>query len=185
MNTIFLDRDGVINKDEGYVHNWDNFKFIDGSLKALQLLTKNSFNIIIVTNQSGIARGFYTEIDFQNLCSKFLKFCSQNKIKIMDTFYCPHHIDGVISKYIKSCKNRKPEPGMFYKASKLYNIKLKTCIMVGDNITDIIASNKVGIKENYLVDDKNKNFKSDINLNFKFKTNLLAATKEILKNKIN
>ncbi|MDC1210243.1 HAD-IIIA family hydrolase, partial [Pseudomonadota bacterium] len=96
MKTIFLDRDGVINEDSGYVHNWDKFKFIDGSLKALQLLTKNNFNIIIVTNQAGIAKGFYTEIDFKNLSSEFLRFCSQNKIKIMDTFYCPHHIDGVI-----------------------------------------------------------------------------------------
>ena len=184
MRTIFLDRDGVINEDFGYVYKWADFKFIDGSLKALQILTKNKFNIIIVTNQAGIAKGFYTEADFKKLSSKFLNFCLQKKIKIMDIFHCPHHIDAVIPEYIKFCKNRKPESGMFFKASKIYNIKLETCIMIGDNITDMIASNNAGIKENYLVGYKNKNFKPESNLNFRFKKNLLTATKEILKNKI-
>tara|TARA_B110000971_G_C19870600_1_gene435953 strand:+ start:111 stop:668 length:558 start_codon:yes stop_codon:yes gene_type:complete len=183
MRTIFLDRDGVINEDFGYVYKWADFKFIEGSLKALQILTKNKFNIIIVTNQAGIAKGFYTEADFKKLNSEFLIFCLQKKIRIMDIFFCPHHIDAVIPEYNKFCKNRKPESGMFFKASKIYNIKLETCIMIGDNITDIIASNNAGIKENYLVNYKNKNLKPESNLNFKFKKSFLTATKEILKNK--
>ena len=183
MRTIFLDRDGVINEDFGYVYKWADFNFIEGSLKALQILTKNKFNIIIVTNQAGIAKGFYTEADFKKLSSEFLNFCLQKKIRIMDIFFCPHHIDAVIPEYNKFCKNRKPESGMFFKASKIYNIKLETCIMIGDNITDIIASNNAGIKENYLVNYKNKNLKPESNLNFKFKKSFLTATKEILKNK--
>ena len=106
MRTIFLDRDGVINEDFGYVYKWADFKFIDGSLKALQILTKNQFNIIIVTNQAGIAKGFYTEADFKKLSSEFLNFCLQKKIKIMDIFFCPHHIDAVIPEYNKLCKNK-------------------------------------------------------------------------------
>ena len=73
MKTIFLDRDGVINENFGYVSKWSDFKFIDGSIEALQLLTKNKFKIIIVTNQSGIARGYYTVNDFETLTKNFSK----------------------------------------------------------------------------------------------------------------
>ena len=180
MKTIFLDRDGVINKDFGYVHKWDNFEFINGSLIALQNLTKNNFQIIIVTNQAGIARGLYTEIDLQILTTKFFNFCKKNKVKILDLMFCPDHIDGVIPKYTKCCNNRKPKPGMFIKASKRYNLELKSCIMVGDNITDIQASTSAGIIKNYLVDNKNKNIISTKKLNFKFKKNLFEASKEIM-----
>lgn len=182
MKTIFLDRDGVINEDFGYVHQWKDFKFIEGSLKALQLLTKNNFHIIIVTNQAGIAKGLYNEIDFKHLTSEFLNFCVNNKVKILDTFFCPHHIDGVIPKYSIACSNRKPESGMFLKASKLYDIDMKSSIMVGDNITDILASVNAGIKENYLVNNKKLNTDLEKKINFKIKKNLINVTEEILKN---
>ena len=103
MKTIFLDRDGVINKDFGYVNKWDQFKLINGTLKALQTLSKNNFNIIIVTNQAGIAKGFYTEEDFHTLTRKFEHFCLNNDIKILHTFYCPHNKDGIIKRYSKDC----------------------------------------------------------------------------------
>lgn len=180
MRTIFLDRDGVINYDFGYVNEWNNFKLIEGTLEALQILTKHNFNIIIVTNQAGIARGFYTEKDFKKLTHKFSKFCLLNHINILDTLYCPHHIDGTISKYIKNCYCRKPQPGMFFKASKLHNIKLETSIMVGDNITDLEASSNSGIKENFLVSSNYSKPHSSNELNFKIKKNLLAVTKYII-----
>ena len=180
---LFLDRDGVINEDLAYVHKLECFNFIPGIFALCKAALDKGYIIIVVTNQAGIAKGFYTEADFKKLSSKFLNFCLQKKIKIMDIFYCPHHIDAVIPEYNKFCKNRKPESGMFFKASKIYNIKLETCIMIGDNITDIIASNNAGIKENYLVNYKNKNLKPESNLNFKFKKSFLTATKEILKNK--
>ena len=180
MKTIFLDRDGVINEDFGYVHLWQDFNFIEGSLEALQLLTKNDFHIIIITNQAGIAKGLYSEIDFNNLTSEFLDFCINNEVKILDTFFCPHHIDGVIPKYSKACKNRKPESGMFLKASKKYDIDLKSSIMVGDNITDIMASTKAGIKENYLVNNTKLNTDIEKKINFKIKKNLLKVTDEII-----
>ena len=180
MKTIFLDRDGVINKDFGYVHKWDNFEFINGSLIALQNLTKNNFQIIIVTNQAGIARGLYTENDLQILTTNFFNFCSKNKVKILDLMFCPDHIDGVIPKYTKCCNNRKPKPGMFIKASKRYNLELKSSVMIGDNITDIQASTSAGIIKNYLVDNKNKDIISTEKLNFIFKKNLLEASNEII-----
>ena len=180
MKTIFLDRDGVINKDYGYVYKWDDFEFINGSLLALQNLTKYNFQILIVTNQAGIARGLYTEDDLQILITSFLNFCNQSKVKILDIMFCPDHIDGVIPKYTKCCNNRKPKPGMFIKASKIYKLELKSSIMVGDNVTDIQASTSAGIIENYLVDNKNKDIISTKKLSFKFKKNLFEASKEII-----
>ena len=180
MKTIFLDRDGVINKDFGYVYKWDNFKFINGSLLALQNLTKHNFQIIIVTNQAGIARGIYTEKDLQILTNNFFNFCNKNKVKILDLIFCPHHVDGVIPIYTKYCNKRKPNPGMFIKASKRYNLELKSSFMVGDNVTDIQASTSAGIIENYLVDNKNKDIVSTKKLNFIFKKNLLEASNEII-----
>jgi len=179
MKTIFLDRDGVINKDFGYVNKWNDFELIDGSLEALQILTKNNFNIIIMTNQAGIARGLYTENDFKKLTNQFKKFCVIHDVKILNTFYCPHHKDGVIKKYSKNCKNRKPSSGMFFKAAKLYNIDLKKAVMVGDNITDITASTNAGIKINYLI--RPNPTKEDLKSELKFivKLNLLSVTNEI------
>ncbi|MDB2700661.1 HAD family hydrolase [Alphaproteobacteria bacterium] len=179
MKTIFLDRDGVINKDFGYVNKWDDFELINGALEALQILTTNKFNIIIVTNQAGIAKGFYTENDFKKLTNQFENFCLNNNIKILHTFYCPHHKDGVIKKYAIDCKSRKPNSGMFFKAAKLYNIDLEKAIMVGDNDTDIAASKGAGIKTNYLI--KSNSTKEDLNnkVTFSIRENLLSIINEI------
>lgn len=179
MKTIFLDRDGVINKDFGYVHKWKDFELINGTLLALQILTKHNFNIIIVTNQAGIAKGFYSENDFILLTQQFEKFCLKNNIKILHTFYCPHHKDGVIKKYTKDCKNRKPSSGMFFEAAKIYNIDLKKAIMVGDNYTDITASRSAGIKTNFLI--KPNPTEDDLNnqVSFTIKDNLLSVTNEL------
>ena len=179
MKTIFLDRDGVINKDFGYVNKWKDFELLNGSLEALKILTKQNFNIIIVTNQAGIAKGFYTENDFKILTQKFESFCSINDIKILHTFYCPHHKDGIIKKFTKNCKNRKPNSGMFFSAAKLYNIDLTKAIMVGDKYTDIAASRSAGIKINYLV--KSNPSEKDLNnqIMFTVKENLLSVVNEI------
>lgn len=179
MKTIFLDRDGVINHDFGYVSKWKNFELIKGSLEALQILTENEFSIIIVTNQAGIAKGFYTENDFQKLTNDFEFFCLNNNVKILDTFYCPHHKDGTIKEYAKSCKNRKPNPGMFLDAAKLYNIELTKAIMVGDNITDMTASISAGIRKNYLVKPNLTKEKLSNKFKFTIKENLLSVTREI------
>ena len=179
MYTIFLDRDGVINEDYGYVNKWENFVFIAGSLEALQILSKNNFRIIIVTNQAGIARGYYTENDFKKLTNTFNNFCNKKGIRIHDTFYCPHHVDGVVKKYRKACNFRKPNSGMFLKAIKKYKINVRNAIMVGDKMTDIIASFNAGIKHNFLLNTKKKVKSSEIKINFEIRSELLSVVKEI------
>lgn len=179
MKTIFLDRDGVINKDYGYIHKWEHFVFISGSLRGLKILSEKNFRIIIVTNQAGIAKGHYTENDFKILTDTFNKFCKNKGIRIHDTFYCPHHVDGVIKKYVKACNYRKPNSGMFLKAIKKYRINVKDAIMVGDKITDLIASSNAGIEMNFLVNEKTKVSNSEIKFNIKIRPNLISVVKEI------
>ena len=91
MKALFLDRDGVINHDYGYVHTWDKFDFIDGSLDALYALSKLKIKIIIVTNQAGIAKGYYTESLLHKLHKKLDNFFTEKNIVVEDYFYCPHH----------------------------------------------------------------------------------------------
>jgi len=179
MNTIFLDRDGVVNEDYGYVNKWENFVFIPGSLEALQILSKNDFMIIIVTNQAGIARGYYTEKDFEKLTNTFNNFCEKKEIRIHDTFYCPHHVDGVVKKYRKACNFRKPNSGMLLKAIKKHKINLRNAVMVGDNIKDLIASSNAGIEANFLVNKKKQEPSSAIKINYEIRANLLSVVKEI------
>ena len=179
MKTVFLDRDGVINKDYGYVNKWEDFIFIAGSLEALAILSQKKFRIIIVTNQAGIAKGYYTENDFKILTRRFNSFCKDKDIIIFDTFYCPHHIDGVVEKYRKVCNSRKPCSGMFLKAMKKHKINVKDSLMVGDKITDLIASSNAGIEMNFLVNEKKKISNSKPKINFKVRPNLLSVVKEI------
>ena len=138
IKTIFLDRDGVINKEVNYLHKIDDFEFIEGIFKACLYFQKLGYKIIIITNQSGIARGYYDESDFLKLTKWMLDQFENNNINILDIFHCPHGPDS-------NCDCRKPKPGMFLSAKKKYNIDMKSSWMIGDKIADIIAANNSGI----------------------------------------
>ena len=105
----FLDRDGVINYDYGYIHKYKDFKLRPGVIRGLRYLKKNKFKIFIVTNQSGIARGLFTEKDLKLLHKKFRKDLLIKKIKIDEIKYSPYHPKGIIKKFAKNHKTRKPE----------------------------------------------------------------------------
>ena len=151
---VFLDRDGVINEDLGYVYEWDKFAFIDGSIEALGIIIGLGFKIIIVTNQSGIARGFYTEKDLAELNKKFICFLKQKQIELLDIFYCPHLPDGSVEEYSISCSCRKPSPGMILAAQEKYNVNLGNSFLVGDKETDISAASRSGIGCKILIGSK-------------------------------
>jgi D-glycero-D-manno-heptose 1,7-bisphosphate phosphatase len=153
---VFLDRDGVINKDLGYVHKWADFEFLPGVIEALKNLTLHEISIVIVTNQSGIARGFYTEQDFLTLNDHMLEHFKFEGIQVLDVFYCPHLTSGIVSKYAITCSCRKPKPGMFQVAFDKHNINPLTSVMVGDKVSDIVASTNAGIKTSYFVGDRDE-----------------------------
>ncbi len=129
---IFLDRDGVINKEVGYLSSPDKFDFIDGTIEALKTLKQKGFLLIIITNQAGIARGYYSEEILISIHKKMNDILQQNDIILDGIYYCPHHPD-----YTGSCDCRKPKPGMIFKAKDEFNIDMKNSFMVGDTLNDI------------------------------------------------
>ena len=133
---VFLDRDGVINYDYGYISNFKQFKFRPGVIKGLQYLRKQNFKIFIVTNQSGIARGLFTETDLKLFHSKLKKKLLLKKIKIDEIKYSPFHPKGIIKKYAKNHKSRKPGNLMIRQLLKKWPINLKKSFMIGDRLSD-------------------------------------------------
>lgn len=172
-HAIFLDRDGVINVDHGYVYKKENFEFIDGIFDFCLEAGKKGYLIFIITNQSGIGRGYFTEKEFLNL-SDWMKNCFVDRgIKIAKVYYCPYHKDAKIKKFKKENSFfRKPNPGMIYQAIKEYDINPEKSILIGDKITDVICGINAGIKINFL-------YKGEIINTHKYKsiTNLKEAIK--------
>jgi len=142
VRAVFLDRDGTININEPeYTHKIEDFKFTEGAIEALQKLSQTDYKIFVITNQSGIARGYYTEQDYEVLTNWFLDFCSKNKIRIDKVYHCSHHpeITG-------DCDCRKPKPGMLVQAAKEYGVCLAKSWMIGDSKDDITAGREANTK---------------------------------------
>ncbi len=143
---VFLDRDGVINEDSGYVYKIKDFFFKDGIFEVLKKLQDLDYLLFIVTNQSGIGRGYYKEDDFLKLSAWVKKEFEKKDIKIEKIYYCPHTPEN-------NCNCRKPKNGMFEKAIKEFDINTENSWMVGDKPSDIEAANRSGIYNTILISD--------------------------------
>jgi len=141
IEAVFIDRDGVINEnlDGDYIKDWEEFKFLPGSLQSLKLLKANEIKVIIVSNQSGVAKGLMTEEQLKNVSENFLKKVRAYGGEIEAIYYCIHDSD-------ENCECRKPKPGLFLKAAQDFEIDLKKTYTVGDYISDIEAGVAVGSK---------------------------------------
>ncbi|WP_413700354.1 D-glycero-beta-D-manno-heptose 1,7-bisphosphate 7-phosphatase [Psychromonas sp. KJ10-10] len=148
---IFLDRDGVINVDNGYVSVVDDFEFIDGVIEALQELKKQNYLLVVITNQSGIARGYFSEEQFHTLTEWMDWSLADRGVDLDGIYYCPHHSEHGLGEYKVDCDCRKPNPGMINDAVKELGIDLSQSILVGDKVSDIQAGINAGVKYNYLV----------------------------------
>ena len=157
---VFLDRDGVINKNSGYVAHIKDFVWLKNVKQAIKLLNQKKFKVIVITNQSGVARGLYTENDIKKLHKWVNDQLKKKKAKIDDFFYCPYYPFGLIKKYKKKSFLRKPNPGMILKAKKKHNINLKSSFMIGDQQSDEICAKKAKVnffyKKNNLLKDVKK-----------------------------
>ena len=151
MKVAFLDRDGVINKEVNYLHKIEDFAYTENCIEGLKNLKSLGFEIIIVTNQAGIARGYYTEEQYKLLTQWYLADLCKAGVKVLDVFHCPHHVNGSVPGLSIDCACRKPKAGMLNKAIEIYDIDVKNSILVGDKISDIEAGIKAGIGTNYLV----------------------------------
>lgn len=157
---LFLDRDGVINEDRGYVHKVEDFVFKAGIFELCKDYISKGFIIIVVTNQSGIGRGYYTEEDFHVLTDWMKQQFLNEGITLTDVFYCPYHPDG-LGKYKEDSFNRKPNPGMILEAAEKYNIDLKSSVLIGDRETDMEAGKRAGVGENILYKEPNNDLKNE------------------------
>jgi len=142
----FLDRDGVINFDHGYVSSWDQFEFMPGVPEALRGLAQVGYQLVIVSNQSGIGRGFYTETDLRQLnrqINGYLKTAFD--IQMAGFYHCPHHPTEARGAFLVQCECRKPAPGMILQASQDLGIDVSASLLVGDKDSDIQAGRTAGV----------------------------------------
>ena len=141
---VFLDRDGVINRDKNYIHRVEDFEFIDGAVEALRQINALGRPIFVVTNQSGIGRGYYSEDDFRRVNAWMLQQLQQHGVRIAGVYYCPHAPEA-------DCECRKPQPGMILQARREHQLELQDAWMAGDKTSDIEAARRAGVRQTVLV----------------------------------
>ena len=151
----FLDRDGVINLDRAYVHRWEDFEFVPGAIEGMRRLQAAGYALVIVTNQSGLARGYYTEAQYQALTQSLLNELKQQGVQVEGVYHCPHHPKGTVPELARDCDCRKPEPGLVLQAATELGLSLPDSILVGDKPSDIEAARAAGVGRAYLVDSDN------------------------------
>ena len=144
----FLDRDGVINSNKikgGYIGKVKDFKWLKGSKKAIKYFKLKKFKVVIVTNQSGIARGYFSLKDFYKINRHIISELKKIHTKVDKIVFCPYHEDGIIKKYKKS-NLRKLNIGMFKKINKIWKVDKQKSFMIGDQLTDMQFAKKAGIR---------------------------------------
>lgn len=151
---VFLDRDGVINADIGYLWRREDFVWIPGAPAAIRLLNERGRPVVVVTNQSGVARGYYTEQDVESLHRWMNAELNRQGARIDAFYFCPHHPDGAIPEYTRVCDCRKPQPGMLLQAMEDWRGDPAKSVLIGDKESDVAAAAAAGIR-GYLFDGKN------------------------------
>lgn len=149
---LFLDRDGVINVDHGYTGSVERFDVIPGVFAALTRAAALGYRLIVVTNQSGIARGYFSADDYERVERHMADVFAAQGIHFTGIYHCPHHIDGVIEQLAVACTCRKPAPGMILQACSDHAIDPARSIMVGDRSGDVEAGRAAGVRDCFLID---------------------------------
>lgn len=147
---IFLDRDGVINRDHGYVYEISKFNFIDGVFEACKYFITLGYEIIIITNQSGIGRGYYSLNDFEKLTMYMLQIFEENGVKILKVYFCPHSPE-------ENCSCRKPNTGMIQQSLNDFDIDLTNSWLIGDKTSDIETAMNANIPNRILISNTKSN----------------------------
>lgn len=148
---VFLDRDGTVNIEKNYLFKAADFIFIKGTVEAINIFHDLGYKVIVISNQAGVARGYYSENDVKELHHFIDAELKKGDEYIDGYYYCPHHPEGVIVKYAGECKCRKPKTGMIEQAAADFDINLKESIIVGDKEIDILTGKNAGIKLSVLV----------------------------------
>ncbi len=148
---IFLDRDGVINQDFGYTHKIEDFVFIEGVFPACRRFQALGYKLVVVTNQAGVARGYYNESDFETLTDWMLQRFDEEGVEITGVYHCPHHATEGFGEFKVDCNCRKPKPGMLFRAAKEHGLDLGQSIIIGDKLSDMEAGRAAGVQHCALI----------------------------------
>lgn len=183
---VFLDRDGTINVEKHYLYRVEDFEFLTGAVKGMKLLQNAGYLLVIITNQSGIARGYYTEDDFKALNGWMMRELEKNGVRIENVYYCPHLPDAKIERYRMVCSCRKPGLGLFERAMKELDIDMNSSWAIGDKLRDCSICEKSGCK-GFLVGENEEAeiielVKDGIYRNIGYALNLYDVAKEIVEN---
>lgn len=181
---IFLDRDGTINVEKNYLYRVQDFEFLPNVLESLRTVQDAGYRLIIITNQSGIARGYYTEEDYKALTKWMIEYLGDAGINIDAVYYCPHHPNAVIPEYRLDCCCRKPKLGLFYKAIADFGLDINRCFTIGDKIRDCSICESTGC-HGFLIstnenDDTINRVKNGKVKNVQYAKDLTAAIDQIL-----
>jgi D-glycero-D-manno-heptose 1,7-bisphosphate phosphatase len=146
-----LDRDGVVNVEVGYLHRIEDVQFVPGIFSLCRTAMRLGYRLVVVTNQAGIARGFYTEADFEALMTWMLSALRAEGVELDAVYHCPYHPEHGVGEYRREHEDRKPGTGMLRRAAREFGISLADSVMVGDRCSDIAAANSAGLKQAFLV----------------------------------
>jgi D-glycero-D-manno-heptose 1,7-bisphosphate phosphatase len=147
----FIDRDGVLNEERAFVHRIEDFVFVPGAIEALQALQAAGYLLVVITNQSGIARGLYLEADYLALTGHMRERLQAAGVTLDAVEYCPHLVDAPVERYRADCDCRKPKPGMLRRAAQTLDIEPGVSFLVGDRLSDVEAGRAAGIGRCFLV----------------------------------
>ena len=146
LPAIFLDRDGTIIEEVGFLDSPEKITIIPGAIEALRIFQNLKYKLIVVSNQSGVARGFFNETTVRNVNEKMLDLLAKSAIKIDGIYYCPHHPQYGSPEYKIDCNCRKPKPGMIYQAIKEHKLDILRSIIIGDKLSDVLTGKSLGMK---------------------------------------
>jgi D-glycero-D-manno-heptose 1,7-bisphosphate phosphatase len=147
----FIDRDGVLNEERAFVHRMTDFAFVPGAIEALRALQTAGFLLVVVTNQSGIARGLYSEADYLELTAQMRARLQTAGVRLDAAEYCPHLADAPVERYRVDCDCRKPKPGMLIRAIRALDIDASASFIAGDRLSDVEAGRAAGVGQCFLV----------------------------------
>ena len=143
---VFFDRDGVLNVDVNYLYKIEDFCWMPGAKEAIKYYNDQGYLVFVVTNQSGVARGYYSEADVHNLHKWMQKELAEAGARIDAFYHCPHHVQGSVAEYRLDCGCRKPAPGLILQAMEEWPVDKKKSFLIGDKPSDVEAAQTAGIK---------------------------------------
>lgn len=148
---LFLDRDGVINHEVGYLHRTEDVRFVEGIFSLCRTAAALGYRLIVVTNQAGIARGLYTQADFAALMVWMRAELRAEGVELDAVYHCPFHPEHGVGEYKREHEDRKPGTGMLRRGAVEFGIELRASVMVGDRCTDVAAANAAGLRQAFLI----------------------------------